>query len=62
MIIWRKSTYTGGGNDDACVEVARLGSGIGLRDSKHPTKGRLEVSRPALALLLSQVKRGTLPG
>ncbi|MDX8053371.1 DUF397 domain-containing protein [Lentzea sp. BCCO 10_0798] len=31
MTVWRKSTYTGDGNN--CVEV---GHGVGIRDSKAP--------------------------
>jgi hypothetical protein len=57
---WRKSSYTGSGNDEACVEVASLGEGIGLRDSKNRDKERLEVGRQAFACLVAQVKRGEL--
>lgn len=60
MIQWRKSSYSGGLNDDACVELARFPDGIGIRDSKHPEGGRLEVPREAFAALLAQVKRGEL--
>ncbi|MBT2211250.1 DUF397 domain-containing protein [Actinomadura sp. NEAU-AAG7] len=31
---WRKSSYTGGGNDDACVELARLDEPVKIRDHK----------------------------
>ncbi|ROO88928.1 uncharacterized protein DUF397 [Actinocorallia herbida] len=58
MTIWRKSSYTGGGNDQLCVEVARLGRGIGLRDSKNPAGARLEVSRGTLSELFGRVKHG----
>ncbi|TNC29004.1 DUF397 domain-containing protein [Amycolatopsis alkalitolerans] len=39
---WRKSSYSGGGND--CVEVALLADRIGVRDSKNPGAGALSVS------------------
>jgi hypothetical protein len=56
---WRKSSYTGGANDDRCVEVARLPDGIALPDSKHPERGRLALSPEAFAGL-SAYARGTL--
>ncbi|HYZ55628.1 MAG TPA: DUF397 domain-containing protein [Streptosporangiaceae bacterium] len=31
---WRKSTYSNNGGD--CVEVARTGSAVTVRDSKNP--------------------------
>jgi hypothetical protein len=31
---WRKSSRSGGGNDNACVEVAFAGGAVGVRDSK----------------------------
>jgi len=60
VIQWRKSSHSGGGNDDACVELARFPGGIGIRDSKRPEGGRLEVSRDAFAALLARVKCGEL--
>lgn len=60
MTAWRKSSYSGGLNDDACVELARLADEIGIRDSKDPEGGRLEVRREAFAALLVRVKRGEL--
>ena len=32
---WRKSSFSGGGGDEACVEVALVGSATALRDSKN---------------------------
>ncbi|GAA3243120.1 DUF397 domain-containing protein [Actinocorallia longicatena] len=56
MTIWRKSSYTGSGNDEVCVEVASLSGGIGVRDSKHRERGRLELRRDAFAGLLEHLK------
>lgn len=36
---WRKSSYSGGGND--CVEIALIGVGTAVRDSKNPDGPRL---------------------
>lgn len=60
MTIWRKSSYTGGGNDDACVEVADLAAEVWVRDSKNPGLGRLELRREEFVVLLTRVKQGEL--
>ncbi|MFC5749445.1 DUF397 domain-containing protein [Actinomadura rugatobispora] len=60
MITWRKSSYTGGGNDDVCVELAESAGEVWVRDSKDPDGGRLEFERSAFAGLLMRVKRGEL--
>jgi hypothetical protein len=57
---WRKSSHSGGVNDEACVEVARLSGGIGVRDSKHPDAGHLALTPTEFAGLLAQAKRGGL--
>lgn len=60
MTEWRKSSYSGGPNDDACVELASLNGRIGVRDSKDPGGGRLELSPRPFTVLLEHVKRGEL--
>lgn len=40
-LVWRKSSYSGGGNNDNCVEVAFSGLVAGVRDSKNPLGGPL---------------------
>ena len=54
---WRKSSRSGN-NGGACVEVARLEAGIGLRDSKNPQGGHLTVPAEAFAALLTHLKQG----
>jgi hypothetical protein len=34
-LVWHKSSYSG--NQTACVEVARPGTRMAVRDSKNPT-------------------------
>jgi hypothetical protein len=34
---WRKSSYSGGGDGNACVEIATHSTYIAIRDSKTPT-------------------------
>ncbi|MFI0407681.1 DUF397 domain-containing protein [Actinomadura sp. 3N508] len=60
MIKWRKSSYTGSGNDDVCVEVADLGGRIGIRDSKDPGGPRLGLSQRDFGGLLTRIRRGEL--
>ena len=50
---WHKASYSGNTTD--CVEVARGGHAVGLRDTKQRDNGALAVSRTAWAEL-----RGTL--
>jgi hypothetical protein len=41
---WRKSTYSGGGEGNTCVEIASLlPTRIAIRDSKNPSHGTLSV-------------------
>ncbi|MFI0481944.1 DUF397 domain-containing protein [Actinomadura sp. 9N215] len=53
---WRKSSYSGT-EQGACVEVADLNSGIGIRDSKNPGLGKLTLTPKAFADLLARARR-----
>jgi hypothetical protein len=44
--VWRKSTRSGD-NAGACVEVAFLGTAVGLRDSKDQGNGAILIVTPA---------------
>lgn len=39
--VWRKSSRSGGGANDACVEVAFADAAVGVRDSKNVESGQL---------------------
>ena len=54
---WRKSSYSGGGNN--CVEVAQAGGTSAVRDSKNPDGGHLAFGAEAWEAFLADVKRGT---
>ncbi|WP_396024781.1 DUF397 domain-containing protein [Actinomadura sp. 9N215] len=56
---WRKSTHSGGANDEHCVELGRLapGTSVGVRDSKNPDAGRLTLTVAQLSSLLDQIKQ-----
>lgn len=55
-MIWRKSTYSGGGDGDACVEIATLPTHIAVRDSKAPLRATLSVPAPAFTALITHLK------
>lgn len=56
---WRKSSYSGGANDEQCVELGRLSPDIGVRDSKDPDGGHLTLTVGEFAALLTRIKRTT---
>ncbi|MEU8123347.1 DUF397 domain-containing protein [Spirillospora sp. NPDC049024] len=60
MTKWRKSSYSGGVNDEACVELARLGHSLGVRDSKDPEGPHLDLNPQAFGALLARIRRGEL--
>jgi uncharacterized protein DUF397 len=55
--IWRKSSRSGS-NGGACVEVAQMPNGIGVRDSKNPHAGHLSVTTEAFGNLLAGIRSG----
>lgn len=59
MIIWRKSSHSGGGGagGQECIEVAQIAEGIGVRDSKAPSAGHLSLSAQSFTDLVARVKR-----
>ncbi|NKZ05484.1 DUF397 domain-containing protein [Actinomadura latina] len=57
---WRKSTRSGSATDEACVELAALPGGVGVRDSKDPEGGRLIVTGDQFSRLIQRVKAGSL--
>jgi hypothetical protein len=57
IVQWRKSSYSGGANDQHCVELGRLSSGVGVRDSKDSEGGHLSLSVTDFSALVDQLKR-----
>ncbi|GAA4305021.1 DUF397 domain-containing protein [Actinomadura luteofluorescens] len=60
MTEWRKSSWSGGVNDNACVELAKLGDRVGVRDSRNRLGARLELTVPEFGVLLTRIRRGEL--
>lgn len=58
---WRKSSYTGGANDNQCVELGRvaLGTRIAVRDSKNPDGGHLTLTTAEFTDLIEQITTRT---
>ncbi|MEW1831122.1 DUF397 domain-containing protein [Streptomyces sp. NPDC088196] len=58
---WRKSTYSGGGDGDTCVEIATLATlpaRTAVRDSKLPARAVLFFPTPAFTALVDHIKGG----
>jgi hypothetical protein len=56
---WRKSSFSGGGNQ--CVEVAGLLSGdVGVRDSKNRGAGMIRVNATAWTAFMTSLKSEAL--
>ncbi|MDT8914213.1 DUF397 domain-containing protein [Amycolatopsis sp. PS_44_ISF1] len=53
---WRKSSYSGGGND--CVEIAFVDGGAAVRDSKEPEGGAFRLPASGWQGLLATVRAG----
>ncbi|MDH6452469.1 MULTISPECIES: DUF397 domain-containing protein [unclassified Streptomyces] len=55
-IRWKKSTFSGGGEGNDCVEIADLRSRIAVRDSKTPTWATLTFPAGAFTAFLEALK------
>jgi hypothetical protein len=59
---WRKSSYSGGGQGDACVEIANRRPRIAIRDSKAPARATLSFPAGAFATFIEALKSAPAPG
>lgn len=59
--IWRKSSYSGSGDGNACVEISDRRTHIAIRDSKAPAHGTLTVPTEAFAPFIEALKTLTRP-
>ena len=53
---WQKSSYSGGGQGDACVEIAHYPTRIAVRDSKAPARAPLTFPVGAFAPFVEFVR------
>ncbi|GAA2298296.1 MULTISPECIES: DUF397 domain-containing protein [Streptomyces] len=58
-INWRKSSYSGAGDGNSCIELAFIGTTVALRESDDP-RTVLTTSPARLGALLQSIKTGTL--
>ncbi|AQS69438.1 DUF397 domain-containing protein [Streptomyces pactum] len=56
---WQKSSYSGGGEGNDCVEIAHRGPHIAVRDSKAPARATLTFPTPAFTAFLTALKTPT---
>ncbi|UUU33823.1 DUF397 domain-containing protein [Streptomyces sp. CA-210063] len=56
MSNWRKSSYSGDGDGDNCVEIATTATHIAVRDSKSPTTRTLAFPVAAFTPFLEALK------
>ncbi|MEU6771152.1 DUF397 domain-containing protein [Streptomyces sp. NPDC046759] len=54
--IWQKSSFSGGGQGDACVEVANRRAHIAVRDSKTPAGATLTFPAAAFVPFVEALK------
>jgi hypothetical protein len=57
---WRKSSFSGAGND--CVELAVAGAGAAVRDSKNAEAGHISFANAGWDTFMGAVKDGRLNG
>ncbi|WP_406126302.1 DUF397 domain-containing protein [Streptomyces sp. NBC_00989] len=57
---WRKSSYSGPGDGDSCVEIANGAAHIAIRDSKTPARAPLTVTAPAFTTFVEALKQHPL--
>ena len=54
---WRKSSYSGPGDGNECVEIATSDSHTAVRDSKAPARATLVFPSDAFAVFVEGLKR-----
>jgi hypothetical protein len=58
---WKKSSYSGGGEGNDCVEVATTFARISIRDSKSPAEAILRFPTEAFASFIESLKDPGIP-
>jgi hypothetical protein len=53
---WRKSSYSGGGDGNSCVEIANNPTQVAIRDSKTPAGAILTLPPAAFATFVAALK------
>jgi hypothetical protein len=58
---WRKSSFSGGGEGNDCVEITDLHTRVAIRDSKAPTHGTLSFPTSVFTAFIGTLKGSTSP-
>ena len=53
---WRKSSYSGGGDGNDCVEIATRPTHIAVRDSKAPARATLTFPTASFTAFIDALK------
>ncbi|MFK0022569.1 DUF397 domain-containing protein [Streptomyces sp. NPDC090798] len=53
---WRKSSYSGEGDGNECVEIANSPTHIAIRDSKAPARATLTIPTGAFTTFIDALK------
>ncbi|MDT6986004.1 DUF397 domain-containing protein [Streptomyces lusitanus] len=56
---WRRSSYSGGGDGNNCVEIANSQARTAVRDSKAPNCGNLTFRAAVFAAFVEGLKEAT---
>ncbi|MDO0937025.1 DUF397 domain-containing protein [Streptomyces sp. DG2A-72] len=56
---WKKSSFSGGGEGNDCVEIANLHTRVAIRDSKTPAQGTLFFPVGTFTVFISDIKADT---
>ncbi|MFJ5267687.1 DUF397 domain-containing protein [Streptomyces sp. NPDC088358] len=54
---WRKSSYSGPGDGNECVEIWTTPTRTGIRDSKAPARATLTFPTPTFTAFLESLKQ-----
>ena len=54
---WRKSSYSGPGDGDSCVEIANRRTRVAIRDSKTPARATLSFPTGTFATFIEALKK-----
>ena len=53
---WQKSSYSGEGDGNECVEIANSPTHVSIRDSKAPTRATLTLATSPFTAFLTALK------
>ncbi|WP_328873153.1 DUF397 domain-containing protein [Streptomyces sp. NBC_00287] len=56
---WQKSSFSGSGDGNACVEIASLPTRVAVRDSKDRTRTPLSFPTDAFTTFITSLKAST---